>query len=794
VYPQKGPYSAFGRLQKPDDRSRQYWNQGIVSQILSTPVRIIRGQHFSPSISSRSRVTPGRKNVYWGKTRRRERALATDLAGRPLRARNFRSATPGIARQDTLRDFRRTARSGRLQWNVPGRAVSATRGGRPWRGDLAGRPIRFRQPRTGVSAQIAGKPPSRPGLGVTGRLTRPGSVSGRLWNNRGQPIDINRAGPGTIRGAGFRGKIDVTRLRNYQDQGGMFSGYIKAGRPAKGGGSVSGKLWNNRGQPVDVNTAGPGTIRGSRFSGSIRTERPAKGGGSVSGKLWNNRGQPVDVNTAGPGTIRGSRFSGSIRTERPAKGGGSVSGKLWNNRGQPVDVNTAGPGTIRGSRFSGSIRTERPAKGGGSVSGKLWNNRGQPVDVNTAGMGTIRGSRFSGSIRSERPAKGGGSVSGRLWNNRGQPVDVNTAGVGTIRGSRYRGRQNVDNLWNFGDQGGEFSGFIKARKPEKGGGSVSGRLWNNNETPIDPRLPSGNDAKMAGYSGFIKARKQEKGGGSVSGKLWNNNETPIDPRLPSGNDAKMAGYSGFVKAKRGHQQNPNAHPQSIDKRTPTRNVAKAGGLQIRAPQPETARKEVAAEGVLPGLAPGKNLERAYRFAGGMPRKSYTQNPSAADLSRPVVAPSAVFRQASVAHGTRRSWNYQHGPSADEDAVKTMAPSAAWRRATSFQGFARQRFDSRHNPNSHELALDVRYYGKAYAKIERYRGEMKVVRYNDGRLHPDARFAHGRPATPPEGRSLFTQVQLWWAKNFRRSEAQPDHLKERVRKPRYDKREIGLWYD
>jgi hypothetical protein len=658
VYSQRGPYSAFGRFRQPSGKSKQYWNRGILSQILATPGRRISRQGYPSSASGRSRVTPGRKNVYWGKVKRKEKAVTTDLAGRPLRARNFRSATPGLIGQDTIRDFRRKPKATRLQWNTRGGAVSATRGGRAWKGDIAGRPIRTRPPRTGHRVQNS-LPPTYPGAG---------------------------------------------------------SWFV--GRGIK----------------------------------KLTGRKPIKGGGSVSGRLWNNSGQPVDVNRAGSGSIRGSQFSGNIKAGRPAKGGGSVSGRLWNNGGRAIDVNTAGGGTIRGSQFTGTIRARRPAKGGGSVSGRLWNNGGQAIDVNTAGSGTIRGSQFSGSIKSGRPAKGGGSISGRSRNNGDQPVDINRAGRGTIQGARYRGKIDINKLWDFEDQGGEFTGFIKAKKPKKGGGSVSGRLWNNDEKPLDPRLPSSNEAKMAGYSGLLKV-------------------------------------------KRGYKQNPLASELSIKKRTPTDQVAEADKLQVRVRERKTGKKEVDVVGALPGILPSRETRKAYAFSGGVRQKNYRQNPSAADEARPVVAPSAAFRKAATTvRGTRLTWDYKRSPSANPNALKTIAPTREWTQASNFGGRTKQRFPYRHNPNSHQLALDVKYYGKAYAKIESYRGEMKVKRYNDGRLHPDARFAHGRPATQPDNRSFLTNVKLWWAKNFRRSETQPDHLKERVRKPRYDKREIGLWYD
>jgi hypothetical protein len=37
-------------------------------------------------------------------------------------------------------------------------------------------------------------------------------------------------------------------------------------------------------------------------------------------------------------------------------------------------------------------------------------------------------------------------------------------------------------------------------------------------------------------------------------------------------------------------------------------------------------------------------------------------------------------------------------------------------------------------------------------------------------------------------------KLFWSKLFKKQENQPGHLKEKVRKPRFDKGEKGLWND
>ena len=501
-----------------------------------------------------------------------------------------------------------------------------------------------------------------------------------------------------------------------------FSGEV--GKPLRGGGysSRSGRDKKVQTNSLPARAPGIGGTSVGKYLGNLKGRRTIKGGGSVSGKRWNNNGQPVDVNTAGSGTIRASKFqgnykrgeltpgfspqgadfTGNIKTKRPKKGGGSISGRLWNNNGQPVDVNTAGSGTIRASKFQGNIKGGKPAKGGGSISGKLWNNNGQPIDVNGAGRGTIRASKFQGNIKTGKPEKGGGSISGKLWNNNEQPIDVNGAGKGTIRASKFQGN-------------------IKTSKPEKGGGSISGKLWNNNEQPIDV---------IEAGKGTVNASKFQ--GRSKSGNLF----------------------------KRAYVQNPNSSKESIKKLRPDETTYKVDGLQIKVKQRDYKDKPVAAKGSLPGISPKKSTVKASEYARGV--KVY--------------------------------WNYKHNKNSADLALDGRAPTRAAERAGEFSGRTKQTKEYRHNPNSADDALKVFYPAKAIARLDDYQGNVKMRKFNNKNLHPDAKFAHGFRDNVKEERTFLMNVKLFWAKLFKKSDTQPDHLKEKIRKPRYDKGELGMCND
>lgn len=665
IYPQRNPFSAFGRFPEPSDKREKKWKMRSTQvRTVSALRRRVGGQPSPVSVSGRSRVTPGRKNVYWGKEKRKGRAVTTDLAGRPLRTRNFRSATPALVDRDTLRSFRKRPVSTALRWSERKRPASATRGPRVWKGDLAGSPVRKRKPKTtfNVKGPLA---PTYPGasawfLGRALRKTKGakpfkggGSVSDGARNNRGQPIPVRQgggaSGPGAqyrgrinfykqrgfeTQGSGYRGKLDFYRQRGIETSGGRYRGKIKSSRPQRGGGSVSGRPLDNGGRPVLVRMGGRGSLEGGVYRGKL--------------DFYKQRG----IQTAG------GNFKGRLKGSKPVKGGGSVSSRSRNNGDRPVAVRTGGRGSLEGGIYRGKL--------------DFYKQRG----IETAG------GNFKGKLKASKPLKGGGSISSRPRNNGDRPVEVRAGGRGTLEGGIYRGKLDFYKQRGFETAGGNYKGSLKAEKPKKGGGSVSGKLWNNQEKPIAPRLPT---------SGYLK---------------------------------DMAA-SGLVKTKRGYRQNPEAHKSSAKKRSPTDQVAEVNELQVR---------------------------------------------------------------------VRIPWDYKRSPSASPDALKTIGPTREWVKATKFSGRSKQRFPYRHNPNSNTLALDGRYPGRAYAKIASFDGELKVKRYADGRLHPDAQFAHSRRRSQLDNRSWFTNVKLWWVKNFRKNETQPQYTKERIRKPRYDKREIGLWYE
>jgi hypothetical protein len=188
-------------------------------------------------------------------------------------------------------------------------------------------------------------------------------------------------------------------------------------------------------------------------------------------------------------------------------------------------------------------------------------------------------------------------VSGKLWNNNERAIE-GRAYVGQTKISRY-------------------SGDVRARRPEKGGGSVSGKLWNNNEQAIEGKAYVG-QTRISRYSGNIRAKRPEKGGGSVSGQLWNNDEKAIAVRPPK--EMEERNFKGNVKVARGsYARNPNS-----------------------------------ADGSLPHLKASAVSLKAGQHTRGVKRDwDYIKNPSAADEAQRKREPGRAFAQSADFQGNIR---------------------------------------------------------------------------------------------------------------------------------------------
>ncbi|MBX2915272.1 MAG: hypothetical protein KF856_08390 [Cyclobacteriaceae bacterium] len=821
IYPQKGPF--VNHSSKSPEKA--YDNRKELSRLARLQTRQDppgRKQRITPRSGSQAYVTRSRKNVYWGKYSKGERAITTDLAGRPLRTKNFRSPANPLVKADNPY-YGRKNRGDRAYNGTfrSGYATASRRGERAWKGDVAGHAIRRS---SGRDNQVAGQRGDGPKIspGFSARMIRKdlsrvsgtkrkqggGSISGTLGSNK--PLPPRQPGIG-----GTFMKQDFGKLKGI--------------KPQKGGGSVSGKYSSN--QPLTPRPPGASANFMRKDLGKLRGIKPLKGGGSISAKMKQGKNTPLSVRMpANPksasmqanyrGTTpriersfsqTGLSYSGNIKAARPPKGGGSISGFNRNNNHMPVAVRqpldqraarfqvnykgfmpqsrAARNFSQQGLSYTGSIKSQRPLKGGGSISGKLWNNKEQPLPAKYSASSAARfqgnmpfkvksfsreGYDWAGNSKASKPLKGGGSVSGQLWNNNEQPLP---AKYSASSAARFQGNMPFK-VKSFSREGYDWAGNSKANKPLKGGGSVSGQLWNNNEQPLPAKYSASKAARFQGnipfvrksfsregydWAGYARTRKPEKGGGSISGQLWNNKEQPLPPRIPTGKQASEVDYSGKIKLpllKREYVRNPNAAEQALKKHSPYENVYSVNNLTARVKQRETGKNKLSAKGALPGLSPSRETVKAGEYTGAL----------------------------------KRYWEYKHNPSSADAALNTIKYSRSFAEATAFTGKVRLTKNYRHAPLANKDALKVLAPGRAYARIGDYQGNIRMNKFNHQKHFPDATFAHNRDNNVKGERTIFTNIKLFWAGVFKRQSTQPDAVKDKVRKPRYDKKEKELWKD
>jgi hypothetical protein len=523
------------------------------------------------------------------------------------------------------------------------------------------------------------------------------------------------------------------------------------------------------------------------FSGKRRVgERPYRGPAAGSYRSATNTRPKAWTGDIAGRRIRGKNFTSKKRTEgmpilytgrrkkarygdrryRGAIPGGGAQSVTRSHTGKtPIQGRTPGIGASGVGNYKGNLKGRRSAKGGGSVSGRLWNNNGSAV----AGRQPreTRPGTFQGNIKGRRQAKGGGSVSGRLWNNNGtalagrQPRETRYGEFqGNVKGGRpLKGGGSVSGrLWNNRESAiagrtpretryGKYQGTIKGRRPLKGGGSVSGRLWNNQESAIVGRQPR--ETRYGKYQGTLKGRRPLKGGGSVSGTLWNNDETPLVGRVPKPEAHKINGYPGKMKRF-------SASPGFGDQGEEFTGVIRHRGL--RKPY---IRNEKAHEDALLKKRPSVAVDQVYGLQIPVKTRRYVKNKNAAEDATPKLSPTKATKAVGELQVKVKQYRYVRNGSSAEEALKVREP------------------------------------GKAFARSTDYQGNIKMKKYTlfDKRgLHPDAKFVKTNKNNVDSERDMLTNFKLWWSRLFRKEETQPDHLKDKGHKPRYDKGEAGLWYE
>ncbi|MEX2336248.1 MAG: hypothetical protein WD555_03150 [Fulvivirga sp.] len=573
-----------------------------------------------------------------------------------------------------------------------------------------------------------------------------------------------------------------------------------------------------------------GDITGRKFRTKRTTERPGigespepnytsrgrRGDKAYSGRIQANyrslndkrdrawkkdiSGNRLRIRTSKKPTFSGTQFKaypkGKRRGDQPysgkIKGGGygSITPAV-ERAGKPLlNTKLPGEGTQRAWNFQGNIKSSRKPKGGGSISGR-WNNDGRAIEGRGPGRQDFNIAGFQGNLKRGKSFKGGGSISRNNWNNSGVPIIGRTP------------RAQDNNV-------ARFQGNLKGKRILKGGGSISRNQWNNSGQPIQGRALTAQDANVTSFQGNVRKRTVKD---DNSRKATNYSGRIPAYMLKKGPDDRFR-FTGDMKRRRNYVKNPNAVKESLKVKALTGEDRISGNYRGRIPVYLTKkgpndyndykgnvkplkykRNPNAADEALKARKPGETEYLAGNFQGFIKRgPKRRQNKNAAEGSLNTLYPDKdYFRGGAYQGNVKRSWTYKKNPNSADESLKVKPPAKALAEGMRFQGRIKVTTSYKKRPNSVEGALRGIGPSRAAVQASNFQGNLKMGKKRIEDRHPDFKYLSSRSNGKAEKEKFFS-FKIFWSKLFKKDENQPDNLKEKERKPRYDKGEEALWYD
>lgn len=385
-------------------------------------------------------------------------------------------------------------------------------------------------------------------------------------------------------------------------------------------------------------------------------------------------------------------------------------------------------------------------------------------------------------MKGYRPLKGGGSITA-FWNNKGKPLRKRDRSSIDLASSGYKGNMPLSALPSYGSGGeGTYQGNMKAKKPLKGAGGSITTQWNNDFQPIEGRGPGKYDV------------------GRFTGNL------PMSA-LPSYGDGKEGTYQGNMKRQ---DTKIKQSPGTERGRTKSFTFLRLGdpqhmGLNHR-------EKNLKVKNDLP-----KELSRVERQriedAGGMDR-GRTQSLSFLTLGDPTRGglhaemgnkkrkrdlPNEIkgkqrlrlMDAEGMDRGRTRSFTFlkigdpNHGGLHAEMGNKKRKNDLP----SGITGKNKIRLaDADGLDNGTRKTLSFWAIGDPTRG-----GLVRSPAQARGRLHPSSDYTKaGKHYNSIDKKEQPVKLKLWFAKLFKRQANQPDAVKEKERRPRYNKNEREIW--
>ncbi len=655
---------------------------------------------------------------------------------------------------------------------------------RAYKGDITGRTFRSKQTndRPGIKKPPrikytnSGKRGDRPySGGIGGNYKSLGRNAERAWKNdiSGKKLRIR-----TSKGANFAGNQFKPLPRSKRKGDTAFKGKLKGSgyKSISSGKEVAGKKGQRSAPP------GSGTSRGLSFQGNIKSGKPLKGGGSISGRTWNNKGQSTTQKLNTDQSQRTRAFQGNLKFKKPAKGGGSLARKDWNNKGRAVTKLSNNEQNRRTRTFQGNIKTSKPIKGGGSVSRNNWNNKGQSTNrkINSEQNNRVRS--FQGNIKTGKPLKGGGSVARSNWNNKGKSVNRPVQSTEGQKATNFTG--NMKPL--VGGRYDALSSIYKGNQKRKQG-------YTKNPSSARLALKAKNIKNRSDLSEYKGDRKPFKGGkyDALAG-FYKGNQKRKQGYIKNPSSARLALKAKNIKNKSDLSEYKGDRKPFIRGKYDALAGFYKGDVKRKfdyRKNPYSAKEALKVKQAL------KSDRQSAAYLGNIKgRRKFKHNPASAEEALKRRYPKKNYFQAGDFSGrTKDNRKYKQNPSSADESLINILPGAGTAKGRDFQGRTKVTWSYRQNPNSAKGALKGIGPSKAAVKASSYQGNIKMSRKRPEDIHPSYRYAKNKNSATQEKEKLFS-FKLMFAKWFKKSESQPKNLKEKERRPRFDNKEKDIWYD
>lgn len=748
----------------------------------------ITGRRVQRIKSSRlkSNASYAKPNPYAGRKRKTEASVAKKALSRP----RYTSRSSEKAKKVSINPrFSNRPRERAWKGNSSGRAINTRSKKITFTGNKSYQGSRF---------QSASRPSERK---VKSARVTPRSASGNYsirkrktpYNAFRRQKSWEKAFKGDITGRTFRTKRTEGRPGVKKAPQPKYSSKGRKGDKPYAGGFGGGfktatrkpeRAWKKdiSGNKLRIRTSKGPDIKGFQFSiypqGNKRRNDRAyngkiKGGGykSISSRKEMAGKKSQGSAPPGAGTAKGFKFQGNIKTKKPQKGGGSISVKLRNNNGKAIQGRGTTGQDIKSARFQGGIKLSKKKQGGGSVSRNNWNNLGKSITKvsNNKQDKSIKG--FQGNIKTGKPLKGGGSVARNNWNNRGKAT---TQAINSEQNRRAR----------------TFQGNIKTGKPLKGGGSVARNNWNNKGKSVSKPELSPEGRKASSFTGNYKPFK----GGRY--------------------DALSGVYKGDTKRKFGYERNPSADKKSLKVKLIKKKSEQSefqgkskpfkggkydalagfykGDIKRKSKyqkNPNAAKESLKVKQAL------KNDKQSAKYQGFVKGSSnYKKNPASADEALKVRPPGKnYFKEGDFKGRTKITWSVKRNPNSSKESLKNIAPSKETAKGSRFEGRYKIVGSYARKPHAVKDALKGVGPSRAAIKAADYQGNIKMSKKSLADRHPSFKYSRNNNSSTVEKQKLFS-FKLLFAKWFKKNEGQPDNVKQKERRPRFDKKERDIWYE